>query len=158
MRSSLIPWGLDRWRLVDGKICSPSFQSWLGKVFWREKYAKGSLEDIKILTQMTLKSGKEKWDPHGKLENGLTKKSSASWSQGDFWSGIRGKKFGGNGKDPEDFDYLTTFISLPLFSSFLSQFSLTFLGVGRSHEKALGKIWRLILSFPFYKQVTQFWR
>lgn len=48
-------------RLVAGKeISSPSFRFWLGKVFWREQDAAGSLEDIKILTQMTLKSGKEK--------------------------------------------------------------------------------------------------
>ena len=96
-----------------------------------------------------------KWDPHGKLENGLTRKYSAPWSQGDFWSRIKGKKFGENGEDPEDFDYFDRpNFSQHNFFSFLSSFNLTLLeGAVGLMSKCFGMSEGRFFAFPFTKKL-----
>lgn len=90
-------WGLDRWRLVGGKISNPSFQSWLGKVFWGEVCLQ-ALWNTKILTQWLWNQGKRSEILMVNLRMVWPKSLVLLEARGIFWSGIRGKKFGEMGK------------------------------------------------------------
>jgi hypothetical protein len=84
--------------------------------------------------QQQKKKRKEKWEPHDTLESDLSRKSSASWSQGNFWNGIGEKNFGGIGKSQKILTGQQHLFPQPTFLPFSPSFLHSFVSPLGGHR------------------------